>query len=85
MSANKPGTKPIWKDPDEAPELTDAWFESADLSEGGKVIRRGRPKSQNPKKAISLRVDADVLDRYKALGPGWQVRMNAALRKAIGL
>ncbi|MGN6685716.1 MAG: BrnA antitoxin family protein, partial [Devosia sp.] len=38
-----------------------------------------------PKQAISLRVDADVLDKFKADGPGWQSRMNDALRKAAGL
>lgn len=85
MSASKPDTKAAWIDPDAAPELTDAWFESADLHEGGTLVRRGRPRSDNPKRAISIRVDADVLERYKALGPGWQARMNEALRKAVGL
>jgi len=35
------------------------------------------------KRPISLRVDADVLERYRATGPGWQGRMNDALRKAM--
>jgi len=43
---------------------------------------RGPQKSQT-KRAISLRVDADVLDRYRATGPGWQGRMNEALRRAL--
>ena len=34
------------------------------------------------KKKISLRVDADVLAHYKATGPGWQTRLNEALRKS---
>ncbi len=33
-----------------------------------------------PKKAISLRVDPDVLDFFKSQGPGYQTRMNAVLR-----
>lgn len=42
---------------------------------------RGVQKSAT-KTPISLRVDADVLERYRATGPGWQGRMNDALRKA---
>ena len=51
----------------------------------GVLVRKGRPPATNPKKAISLRVDADVLDAFKAGGAGWQRRMNQALRKAMGL
>lgn len=35
---------------------------------------------ESPKKAISLRVDSDVLNWFKARGPGYQSRMNAVLR-----
>lgn len=42
--------------------------------------RRGRPPSESGKQFIGLRVDADVLDAFKATGRGWQTRMNAALR-----
>ncbi|MBF0295335.1 MAG: hypothetical protein HQL96_09110 [Magnetococcales bacterium] len=42
MNANKPDIKPIWNDPDDAPELTDAWFEQADLYRDGKLVRHGR-------------------------------------------
>lgn len=45
----------------------------------------GRPKAKTPKKAISLRLDQEVIDRFKATGDGWQSRMNEALRKAVGL
>ena len=45
----------------------------------------GRPKSDNPKQAISIRLDAEVIERFKASGDGWQSRMNEALRKAVGL
>lgn len=85
MTAKKPATDSTWIDPDDAPELTEEWFRKADLYHGEKLIRRGRPPAENPKKAISLRVDADVLDRFKSDGPGWQGRMNEALRKAVGL
>jgi uncharacterized protein (DUF4415 family) len=82
---SKRNTKTEWVDPDDAPELTDEWFETADVYDGEKLISRGRPKSATPKKAISLRVDADVLDKFKADGRGWQGRMNDVLRKAVGL
>jgi uncharacterized protein (DUF4415 family) len=37
------------------------------------------------KETVSLRIDRDVLDRFQEDGPGWQDRINAALRKAVGL
>jgi len=48
-------------------------------------VQRGRPVSQSPKISTTLRLDPDVLDRFKADGPGWQGRINAALRRAAGL
>ncbi len=47
--------------------------------------RRGRPPLARPKEAIKLRIDADVLDRFRETGRGWQTRLNEALRKAVGL
>ena len=43
------------------------------------IVRRGL-KPLPPKAAISLRVDADVLEWFKAQGPGYQTRINAVLR-----
>ena len=37
------------------------------------------------KETVSLRLDRDVLDFFQDEGPGWQERINAALRKAAGL
>jgi uncharacterized protein (DUF4415 family) len=34
---------------------------------------------------VSLRLDPDVLEHFRATGPGWQSRINAALRKAVKL
>jgi hypothetical protein len=39
-----------WADPDDAPELTAAFFARADLYEGRKRVRRGRPLSAAPKR-----------------------------------
>ncbi len=44
---------------------------------------RGRPKLDQTKVAVKLRLDPEVVASYKAAGPGWQTRMNADLKKAI--
>jgi uncharacterized protein (DUF4415 family) len=36
------------------------------------------------KETVTLRIDRDVLDFFQDGGPGWQERINAALRKAAG-
>jgi uncharacterized protein (DUF4415 family) len=41
------------------------------------------PQKRSAKKAVTLRVDPDVLASYKATGSGWQSRMNEALRRAL--
>jgi uncharacterized protein (DUF4415 family) len=43
-----------------------------------------RPKIPAGKEAVSVRLDREVLDHFQADGPGWQDRINDALRKAIG-
>ena len=65
----------IAADPDTV-ELTDA--EMAQLRP-----LRGRPPLARPKAALTMRVDADVLDALKASGPGWQTRINELLRDAV--
>lgn len=82
----------IASDPD-APEATDAQLAQAKpfaeafpaLAENMRKNVGGRPKSQNPKVAVSLRLDPEVISRFKAQGPGWQTRINDALRDAAGL
>jgi uncharacterized protein (DUF4415 family) len=60
---------------EELPELTDEMFAR------GVVKRAGRPVSVNPKKLITLRLPADVIEKWRASGPGWQTRMAARLSK----
>jgi uncharacterized protein (DUF4415 family) len=43
------------------------------------IVRRGL-KPVSGKASISLRVDADVLEWFRAKGPGYQTKMNAVLR-----
>lgn len=77
-------------------ELTDEMLERADLRHGDKggpdphvaeAIRRtaGRPRLENPKQSIKLRLDAEVVERFRASGPGWQTRINEALRRALNI
>ena len=61
----------------DVPELTDEWF--------AKARRGGRPKAAAPKELTTLRLDPNVLAHFRATGPGWQTRINEALRKAAGL
>ncbi|HMA55647.1 MAG TPA: BrnA antitoxin family protein [Pseudolabrys sp.] len=42
------------------------------------------PSIPSAKEMVSLRIDRDVLDFFQEDGPGWQDRINAALRKAAG-
>jgi uncharacterized protein (DUF4415 family) len=64
------------KEYEELPEFT------REMLTGAKVNRGGRPLSQNPRKLISLRLPADVIERWRATGPGWQTRMAERLAVA---
>ena len=59
----------------ELPELTERALSGAIVNKGG------RPRSANPKKLISLRLPVDVIERWKATGPGWQTRIAERLSK----
>jgi uncharacterized protein (DUF4415 family) len=77
-----------WVDPDEAPSLGRDWFERAEIREGVTIVRHariGRPRKESPKEAINIRLDPEVLTHFRATGPGWQSRINKALRKVAGL
>jgi len=72
---------------EDIPELTDEWFDKAEFSIGDTVIRParrpGRPKSEAATKLVSPRLDSDLVERFRATGPGWQSRINAALREHL--
>ena len=90
MNGNKHGSS--WVDPDDAPELTDDFFKNAKRSIGNRevsrregdaallhALKRGRPPG-SLKTATTIRFDDEVLAAFRAGGPGWQTRMNAALK-----
>jgi uncharacterized protein (DUF4415 family) len=47
-------------------------------------LPKARPSIPLAKEHVTLRIDSDVLDFFQKDGPGWQDRINAALRKAAG-
>ena len=47
------------------------------------LLRRRGTQRAPTKELISLRLDRDVLKRWRATGPGWQSRMNEVLRQAV--
>ena len=59
----------------ELPELTE------EMLARGKVSKGGRPRSANPKRLISIRLTEDVINRWRASGPGWQTRMAEKLSR----
>lgn len=77
-------------DKDDAPELTREMMKTAKrgkdvLSEA--VLAQfkrspGRPLAENPKVPVSIRLDKDVVDHFRATGEGWQTRINSILRDA---
>lgn len=85
--------KEVWIDPEDAPEWTEDMFRRAAIWHGDKLIRPasgtltkpGRPKLDNPKQQVTLRLDADVVEKFRATGKGWQSRINAELREILGL
>lgn len=83
MPANKRSTKNTWTDPDDAPALDDAFFEQADLHQGDRLVRRGRPPAEATKVATTIRFSPEVIEHFKAGGSGWQTRIDQALKQFI--
>jgi len=76
---------------DDSPEWTEADFARAkrvhDIPELAFLLKKGRPSLPDgaKKRRITLMLDPDVLEHFRATGKGWQTRINAALRKVAGL
>ena len=70
-----PGDEPY--DPNDAAQVA-AYWKGATIKRG-----RGRPTVATKRPTLNMRVDAEVLDAFKATGPGWQTRINALLTKAV--
>jgi len=64
-------------DPNDADAVAVYW-QQASIKRG-----RGRPTAAVKRPTLNMRVDADVLEAFKATGQGWQTRINSALREAV--
>lgn len=80
MSASKPTSVPDFVDPDDAPDLsTPYWRAKFDAA----PVQRGRPRQEVTKEMTTIRLDPEVLAHFRSEGPGWQSRINQALRDWI--
>lgn len=82
MTGNRKHMAEDWVDPDDAPDLSmPYWAERLAKAK----VQRGRPKAAAPKVSTTIRLSPEVVEYFKASGPGWQTRIDEALRKAAGL
>ncbi len=77
MPFDKPTRRPLT-----SRDLAEAAFKKATTKPAD--LPPERPAIPNAKEMVPLRLDRDVLDHFQADGPGWQDRINDALRKLIG-
>lgn len=64
-------------DPDAVPFTDDEWEQVKPL------VRRGRPLGSGTKAQVTLRLDVEVLEKFRASGDGWQTRINEALKSWV--
>ena len=69
----------VWNGSDE----DDRPATAAELAAGVEATRRkrGRPAGSGTKEQVAIRIDHDILEAFRSGGPGWQTRMNDALRE----
>jgi uncharacterized protein (DUF4415 family) len=63
-------------------DAAEAMFKAATTKPPAPILKK--PSLPGAKEQVSLRIDRDVLDYFQAAGPGWQDRINDALRKIAG-
>ena len=95
MTENKNASAP-WIDPDDAPDLSQADISQAVWRVAGREVSpevgqqamrraaRGRPVGSvkaDTKQAVTVRYSPDVLAAFRAMGTGWQAKMDDALRE----
>ena len=71
----------IWDgaDEDDRPATADELAAGIDAARR----KRGRPAGSGTKEQVAIRLDHDILEAFRAGGPGWQTRMNDALREWV--
>ena len=92
MNAKLPITPKAWVDPDDAPELDEAFFRNAtplindkpvSPAQYAKAVRRGRPVGSTQdavKVPTTIRLSPEVSAAFRATGQGWQTRIDTALK-----
>jgi uncharacterized protein (DUF4415 family) len=77
MTENKKDIAQSWVDPDEIPDLsTPYWVKKFEEA----VVARGRPILPVKKVSTTIRLDAEILEKFRAQGPRWQSRINEVLK-----
>jgi len=69
--------------PSSAKDKAEALFKKATTSPAAEAPKRAMLPAG--REAVTVRIDRDVLAHFQEGGPGWQDRLNAALRRAAGL
>jgi uncharacterized protein (DUF4415 family) len=64
-------------DPDAMP------FTDAECEQVKPLVRRGRPLGSGSKTQVTLRLDVEVIQKFKVSGDGWQTRINDALKSWV--
>jgi uncharacterized protein (DUF4415 family) len=78
MNADRP------RRPSDPRAAAEAAFKAATTKPPEPIPQRSSAPPPGAKEQVTLRIDRDVLDHFQQEGPGWQDRINAALRKAAG-
>lgn len=93
MNAKHSVSSQPFVDPDDGPEWTDDQIARAEFAIGDKIIRPaqgtltrppGRPKLDDAKQVVTLRLSPSLIERYKRGGADWRARMADAIKKAAG-
>jgi uncharacterized protein (DUF4415 family) len=70
--------------PSDPRQAAEAAFKTATTKPVEPIPVPKSPSLPNAKELVSLRIDRDVLEHFQDGGPGWQDRINEALRKIVG-
>lgn len=83
MSANNENSVPSSGDEpdDDIPDMTTPYWQERFAKA---KVQRGRPKAEKTKVSTTIRLSPEVIEHFRAGGPGWQSRIDEALRKLIG-
>jgi uncharacterized protein (DUF4415 family) len=70
--------------PTDSRQVAEAAFKAATAKPLEEPVAAKRPSVPGARELVSLRIDRDILDYFQEAGPGWQDRINAALRQVAG-